>query len=115
MTSKEQTGYEMECALSETLISEVRLTNEQLYYLIALAMNPCIDNPEKIRPIVLHELYAFLQTILVDKRIRFQPLMAARLAARWEAFKERTTPYLANATPSRAAASAARKEVHSSI
>lgn len=115
MTDKEQTGYEMELALSEQLQSEVRLTNEQLYYLIRLAMNPCIDAPQEVRPCVLHELQAFLETIVEQKRIRFQPLMRARMEACWAMFKERVRPYVSGAVQSRAVARAAHVEARSSI
>lgn len=116
MTDSEQTAYEMELALAEqATVQEIEITNEQFYYLCRLAMNPCIDAPERLRPIVLHEVAAFLEKIVRGRGCRFQPMMRGRLETCYEAFCKRVQPYLVDGQQSRGAARAARAELKAAI
>jgi hypothetical protein len=115
MTKAEATGYEMECATAEHIEAWTKQSSEQLFYVASLAMEACIARPDSIRPCVLHETAEWMERLIPERTIRFQPLMQKRLDDRYAAFVEAVRPYLGDAQQSRSASQAARKELHSSI
>lgn len=115
MTSKEQTAYEMECALAEQIESQVSLSSEQLYYMLALVLTLCIERREDMRPVVLHEVGQFSESIIPNRTIRFQPLMQKRLDDLWCEFKSNVIPYLSEGVKSRPASIAARDEAFKAL